>query len=67
MLVAIDPADMLLIHDWKVVRIIQDQNPGNKDKCWISPIPGFDEETLPFLVCSGSQSFNLINVKTGFL
>ena len=26
-------------------------------------MPGFDEETFPFLVCSGDETFNLVNVR----
>ena len=39
-------------------------NPGNMQKYWIIPLPGFDEETFPFVVSSGFETLNLINVKT---
>ena len=26
-------------------------------------MPGFDEQTFPFLVCSGEETFNVINVR----
>ena len=29
-------------------------------------MPGFDEETFPFCITQGAQSFNLINVKHEF-
>ena len=38
-------------------------NPGNTDKFWLEPVPGFDVETFPFIVSSGHESLNLINVK----
>ena len=54
---------MLLISNWVPTRVVYKVAPGNFYKHWIRPIPGFDEEYYPFLVCSGRESFNLINVK----
>ena len=53
MIIAIEPADLLLIKDWNKVRIIEALNQGNKRKYWITPIPMFHEEEFPFLICSG--------------
>ena len=64
MIIAIEPADLLIIKDWQQVRIINDANHGNKHKFWIKKVPGYDNEKFPFLICSGINSFNLINVKT---
>ena len=64
MIISIEPANLLLIKEWKKVRVVEDTNQGNTGKHWINPIPGFCKN-FPFLVCSGSQTFNLINVDTG--
>ena len=39
----------------------------NTDKYSFNVFPGFDEETLPFVVASGESSFNLVNTKTGHM
>ena len=65
MLLTIYPSDLLIIEDFKRVRVINSINLGSRKKFWISPLPGFDINSFPFLVCSGSQAYNLINVATG--
>ena len=37
--------------------------PNNHSKYFIAPFPNFDMKAFPFLVCSGSESFSLINVR----
>ena len=64
-IVSIDPCNLLIIEDFKIVRLIEESNHGNKQKCWISLVPNFDTADFPFLICSGSQSYNIINVLTG--
>ena len=64
-LIHIYPKDLLLIHDWIVVHKIIDTAPGNITKNWLCEIPGFHEDEFPFVVCSGYETANLINVKTG--
>ena len=53
----------VLIKDWKVTSCFKDPDLENIGKWSIMPIPGYNEETLPFFVCSGSKNYNLINVK----
>ena len=62
MLVHVTSRDFLVVHNWQVVNSIHDLNFGNTLKLWLAPLPGFDEETFPFVVASGWQSYNLINV-----
>ena len=59
-----DPC-ILICHDWKVIHTIGEAIPGNKEKFWISKMPFFDLETLPFVVISGKEAYSLINVETG--
>ena len=53
------------MHDYQVVKRIQESNVGNNDKYWFCALPGFNEVEFPFIVVSGFESFNLVNVKTG--
>ena len=58
------PNNLLIIKDWEKVHYIDcSANPGNVDKLCLVPMPGFDEENFPFIVSSGHESLNLINVK----
>ena len=63
MLIAVYPTDLLIAHDWKLIRVLLKIQPGNFNKHYIVPLPDFDEQTYPFIVCSGRENFNLINVK----
>ena len=65
MIIAIWKKDLLILHNWKVIKQIVDKQAGNLDKFWIDKLPGFDLDTFPFLVCSGRETFNLINVTKG--
>ena len=62
MLVHVTSRDFLVVHDWQVVSAIVDPHSGNTRKTWLAPLPGFDEKTFPFVIASGWQSYNLINV-----
>ena len=55
----------MVIDDWTVLHTIVDPVPGNNTKDWLSLLPSFDVETFPFVVSSGKNTFNLVNVKTG--
>ena len=55
----------MIIQNWEAVRIIPGNSFGNIDKYWFEPLPGFDYDDFPFIVCSGSESLNLLNVKEG--
>ena len=63
----VNPKDLLLTVDWQVVKRITEQSPGNGQKYWMCKMPGFDEKEFPFIVVSGRESFNLINVKTAYM
>ena len=62
MIISVQLTDFLIAHDWQVVNCISDRNLGNTQKCWMALLPGFDQETFPFIISSGFESFNLINV-----
>jgi len=63
LVLGIFPRDLIVTQNWQVAHIIKDQNLANSLKHWISPLPGFDKDSFPFLLCSGRKSFNLVNVK----
>ena len=63
MIISVQLTDLLIAHDWQVVNSIRDGNLGNTQKCWMALLPGFDRETFPFIISSGLETFNLINVK----
>ena len=62
MICTVDGADLLLIHDWQVSRVLKDPQISNY-KTWIETLPGFDSNVFPFLVCNGKGSINLINIR----
>ena len=64
-LVHVYPTKLLVMHDWEVVRAIIDPAPGNITKNWLCPLPTFDEDDFPYVVCSGYETCNIVNVKTG--
>ena len=39
----------------------------NRMKQWLCPMPGFDAEEFPFIISSGMESFNIVNLKTCFM
>ena len=63
LLVHVEPKDFLLIEDWCVVGMIEDSDRGNIEKNFLSLIYGFDLQTFPFVICSGLETWNLINIK----
>ena len=63
-IVSVYETDFLLLDNWKCLNvIIRDSQVGNDNKFWIDFMHGFDVEKFPFLVCSGRETFNFINVK----
>jgi hypothetical protein len=56
---------LFIINNWKVVMTIKEPMSGNGSKDWIRPLPNFDINKYPFLVCAGKETFSLLNVKTG--
>ena len=65
LVIHVQEIDVLLVKEWKVVKVISEKDPGNARKYWFQPLPFFDPEEFPFIVCSGTKSFNLINLHTG--
>ena len=63
LIVHVSPCDLLLIENWKLYRYISDDHKGNHYKTWFVPLPNFNPETFPFIVVSGRESFNLVNLK----
>ena len=63
LIVALDPSDFLIARDWEPIRHIHSTATGNIEKNYMIPHPDFDEDEFPFLVCSGTQFYVLINVK----
>ena len=61
----ISPTDLVILVNWQVMQLIQDPQSGNHNKVWFQSLPGFDSVLFPFLVVSGRESFNLINLKDG--
>ena len=59
-------SDLLLVaHEWIVIHEISDSEIRNSLKHWLRPLPGFNADTFPLMLCSGNESYSLINVKTG--
>lgn len=59
--------DFLVIKDWQVIHEVADPVPNNTEKYWQSPLPSFHPDAFPFLVSSGKETFNLLNVQTGLM
>lgn len=62
-MICLSNLDYLIVDRWKVIEIIPPLFKGNVQKYFISPHPEFNEFDFPFLVCSGFDSYVLINVK----
>ena len=67
MLIYIKPKDVLLAKNGEVTKRIEEEDVGNGQKFWFSPLPGFDKNTFPFIISSGWEMYKIINVKTGDL
>ena len=65
LVIHVQEIDVLLVKEWKVVKVISEKDPGNARKFWFQPLPFFHADEFPFMVCSGTKSFNLINLRTG--
>ena len=62
MIVHVSTRDLLIIQNWEVITKIKEFNDGNTNKYWIRELPGFNEVDFPFIICSGWETFNLINI-----
>ena len=65
MIVHVRSKDLMIIHNWEVIKLIEEKDTGNDRKEWLHPFPGFHVDTFPFVITSGWKAFSLINVKTG--
>ena len=63
LLVNISPLNLIVIQNWMSVRVIKDPSPGNVSKFTLLQMPGFNEVCFPFLICSGRETLNLVNIK----
>ena len=55
---------MLIVTDWTITSKIVDPAPDNNCKWHLQLIAAFDFEKFPFVIASGKESINLINVRT---
>lgn len=62
MVLSVYPTDILVVHDMKLIKVIKKISPGNFNKHWLLPLPNSDSKSGPVLVCSGRESFTLINL-----
>ena len=62
-IIHVSSRDLMILHDWNVIKQINDPSYSNTLKYWIKPLPGFDVQNFPFLICSGWMTFNIINIR----
>ena len=60
------PTHMYLVDNWEgeSVTVIVDNHPANTFKTQTYLLPGFNEETFPFVAVSGKKYMLFVNVKT---
>ena len=60
-----DSPDILIIQDFsKVIRIVDPASTNWIKECML-PLPGYDAESFPFVIVSGTISTNIVNTSTG--
>lgn len=59
--------NILLVSKWVVTKVIEDPNLKNINKYSFNSFPNFDLDNFPFVVVSGESTFNILNVKTGWM
>ena len=62
-LISVKLRDLIVVENWQVTGVITDSNLSNIDKCWLQLMPGFSIEVFPFVIASGKDSINLVNLK----
>ena len=67
LLVSVTHGNLILVHNWEALKLIQEADPRNNEKNWLALLPGFDLNSFPFVVSSGKLSYNLINVKSEYM
>ena len=60
-IVLLEPADILIISNWRYTTRITDPQTGNDMKRFLTELPGADLKGLPFMISSGRESLNLIS------
>ena len=58
------PASILVVYKQKVIRRIDDPNLKNSEKNLLMLIPDFNEEKFPFILSTGNETLNLVNLHT---
>ena len=53
LIMTIRPSDLLIVADWEVKQIIESIHLSNNQKFLLMLFPGFNEESFPFVICSG--------------
>ena len=56
---------LFLVHDFSVVKMIDDRSYDDSWKSHPLLLLNFDEDTFPFILLSGTLSLSIINIKTG--
>ena len=59
--------DLIIVHNWKVVKVIVEPDDSNTNKYWMKPIPGFHETDFPFIICNGWHHFSIVNVRDYYM
>ena len=59
-----EPRTILVFQDWKCVKRYDDSDQGSQYRNfgYLSPLPGFDIQSFPFVACYGLSNINLINL-----
>ena len=58
---------MLLMKVWEVMCRTNDPDSRNINKCSLISLEGYDLDMFPFVVTSGESTFNLVNVRIGYM
>ena len=59
------PANLLVVHQNAIIKTIAEPNLNNNEKNLLMLIPDFHEEQFPFIVSTGNETLNLVNIRTG--
>ena len=65
MVLTLKSIDLIIVKNWNIIHEIDETNPLNTGKNLILPLPNFHTESLPFVICAGAYSFNIVNVNNG--
>ena len=57
--------DLLITHNWAVTRRVIETDTDNTIKNYMVPFPGFDIDSLPYVVVSGMKTMKLVNMASG--